>query len=109
MRKIGELKYGVNAIRALLKETGKTPAQILEGGFDPRDMEFGVALVWAGMLWQDKSLTVEKVGDMLDAEEGLYFTSVTKAVNGLVTSFKRSFGIKDEVEVEPEAEEPGKN
>lgn len=106
MRKIGELKFGVNAIRALLKETGKTPAQILEGGFDPRDMEFGVALVWAGMLWQDKSLTVEKVGDMLDAEEALYFTSVTKAVNGLVASFKRSFGIKEE---EAEAEEPEKN
>ena len=46
---------------------------------------------------------------MLDADEGLYFTSVTKAVNGLVASFKRSFGIKDEVAVEPEAEEPGKN
>ena len=43
---------------------------------------------------------------MLDAEEALYFTSVTKAVNGLVASFKRSFGIKEE---EAEAEEPEKN
>lgn len=105
--KLKKLQYGINAIRALVKETGKTPPEILESGFDPRDIEFGVALIWAGLLWQDKSLTLEQVGDLLDeAEDGAYFELVTLAVNGLVASFQRSFGIQEEA---GEPEEPGKN
>ncbi len=92
-----EFKYGINAIRALVRETGKTPPEIMESGFDPRDIDLGVTLIWAGLLWKKKGLTVDQVGDMLDAEEGAYFEAITKAIDALIESFKRSFGIKNVV------------
>ena len=51
MSKIGELKYGVNAIRALIKATGRTPDQFLGENFKALDMELGTTIIWAGMLW----------------------------------------------------------
>ena len=112
-----EFKYGINAIRALVRETGKTPPEIMME-FDPRDIDLGVTLIWAGLLWKKKGLTVDQVGDMLDAEEGSYFEAITKAMEVLIESFKRSFGIKNVVSDLGEALsdldealelEPGKN
>lgn len=46
--KIGELKYGVNAMRALQEKIGRSPADIITDGFDGRDMELGTSIIWAG-------------------------------------------------------------
>ena len=49
MSKLGEFKYGVNAIRALIKATGRTPDQFLGENFKALDMELGTTIIWAGM------------------------------------------------------------
>ena len=87
-----EFRYGVNGIRALLRATGKTPGEIFGGGFDPRDVEFGCTLVWAGLLWQDRNLTIDQVGDWLDEEEHLYVDAVKEGLARFLDSFKRCFG-----------------
>ncbi len=89
MSKIGELKYGVNAIRALIKATGRTPDQFLGENFKALDMELGTTIIWAGMLWQNKSLTVDEVGDMLDAESGLYAEAFGEAAKAFIEAFNR--------------------
>jgi len=102
--KIGELKYGVNAMRALQEKIRKTPADILINGFDGRDMELGTSIIWAGMLWQNHDLTIDEVGDILDSEERLYIDALGEAVPKFLASFKRVFGLPDAA-----AEEKGKN
>lgn len=101
-----KFKYGLNSIRALVRETGKTPQEILEGGFDPRDVEFGIALVWAALIWQDRNLTVDQVGDWLDAEDGLYVDASQEAINALLEGFRRTFRL---AKINVEDEEPEKN
>ena len=94
MSKIGELKYGVNAIRALIKATGRTPDQFLGENFKALDMELGTTIIWAGMLWQNKSLTVDEVGDMLDAESGLYAEAFGEAAKAFIEAFNRLFVVE---------------
>ena len=91
MSKIGELKYGVNAIRALIKATRKTPDQFLGENFKVLDMELGTTIIWAGMLWQNKNLTVDEVGDMLDTENGLYAEAFGEAAKKFMEAFNRLF------------------
>ena len=102
--KIGELKYGVNALRALQEKIGRSPADILTDGFDGRDMELGTSIIWAGMLWNNRDLTLDEVGDLLDSEEKLYVDALEEAVLKFLASFKRVFGLPD-----ADAEEKGKN
>ena len=103
--KIGELKYGVNALRALQEKIGRSPADILTGGFDGRDMELGTSIIWAGMLWNNRSLTLDEVGDLLDSEEKLYVNALSEAVPKFLASFKRTLGLPDQTA----QEEKGKN
>jgi hypothetical protein len=103
--KIGELRYGVNAMRALQEKIRKTPADILINGFDGRDMELGVSIIWAGMLWNNRALTVDEVGDILDSEEKLYVNALSEAVPKFLASFKRTLGLPDQTA----QEEKGKN
>jgi hypothetical protein len=102
--KIGELKYGVNALRALQEKIGRPPADIITDGFDGRDMELGVAIIWAGMLWNNRDLTLDEVGDLLDSEEKLYVDALGEAVLKFLASFRRVYGLPDAA-----AEEKGKN
>lgn len=99
-------KYGLNGIRALVRETGKTTQEILEGGFDPRDVELGILLVWGALIWQDRNLTVDQVGEWLDAEEGLYVDAAQEAMNALLEGFRRTFRLQ---KTNIETEEPEKN
>lgn len=87
-----ELKYGINAVRALEGEIGKTSREILTEGVNPADISFGTTLIWAGLLWKDSTLTVDQVGEELDKEEGLYLEAVTKAMRLFGASFKRILG-----------------
>ena len=102
--KIGELRYGVNAMRALQEKIRKTPADILINGFDGRDMELGTSIIWAGMLGNNRGITLDEVGDLLDSEEKLYIDALGEAVPKFLASFKRVFGLPD-----ADAEEKGKN
>ncbi len=100
-----EIKYGVNAIRAFLNTTGKTPQDIINGVVgEVGNIELGVTLIWAGLLHEDKSLTIDQVGDWLDEEDGLYFKAAQEAAKFFMLAFKRVFGLK-----EKEKETPVKN
>ena len=90
-----DIKYGINAVRAVIKATGKTPSEIFQNAFKGDDFEMGTILIWAGLLHQDKNLTIEQVGDWLDTEEGLYIKAVTEAVKKFMEAFNRSFAVNE--------------
>lgn len=63
--KVRHLKFNLNALILAEKTTGKKMAELgnTEGGFD---MEFLRAMMYAGLKHEDKKLTLEDVGDMID-------------------------------------------
>lgn len=89
-------KYSINALRALIRETGKTPLQIMEKGFDPTDLDFGIKLIWAGMVSDNRKLTPDMVGAMFDEAPEEYAPAVAEAMRGFIASFQRAFSAKDE-------------
>lgn len=102
-----EIKFGVNALRTLLVTRNQSPDEIIANGADIRDIELGVTLVWAGLLHEDRTLTLDQVGDWLDEEEGLYFQAAQAAAVAFMAAFKRSFGLSSK---EPDEQEtPPKN
>ena len=86
------LRYGFNAFVAFEEATGDSIMNI--GG--TVTIKMLRALIWAGLRWEDKSLTVDAVGDMVDEymEEGgdleTLMKSVTTAIeqSGLVKKGK---------------------
>jgi hypothetical protein len=105
-----EFRFGINANRALIKATGKTPMELVQDGFDPTDFDIGVHIIWAGLLWSNRKLTPDLVGQWLDAEDakqpGAYVKAVSEATSEMVASFERSFGTGED---EEEEEDPEKN
>lgn len=98
-------KYSINALRALIRETGKTPLQILDGGFDPTDLDFGIKLIWAGMVSDNRKLTPDMVGAMFDDAPEEYAPAVTEAIKAFIAAFERTFSAK----VKDAPEDDGKN
>lgn len=103
-----ELKYSINSIRALIREMGKTPMQLMQDGFDPSDFELGVTLIWAGLIWTNKKLTPDIVGQWLDEDPEAYLPAVTEAIQAFLGSFQRSLGVKP-ADAEDEEESDEKN
>lgn len=95
-----ELKYGVNSIRALQKAIGRTPAEIFSDGFDVSDFELGIHIIWAGLLWSNKKLTPDMVGNWIDAEPERYEETLTEAINTFSESFTRTLGVKPDEDEE---------
>ena len=98
------LKYTVNSIRALIQETGKTPAELLQNGFDPTDFDLGVKLIWGALLHNNRKLKPDTVGEWLDLSEGSYSEAVTAAAQALTETFQRQFGVEAEVEEDEDEE-----
>lgn len=102
-----EFRFGLNAIRALIRATGKTPMEIIQSGLDPTDFELGIHIIWAGLLWTNKNITPDIVGAWLDADPpGTYTQALIEAGNALVKAFERCFATGD---IEEEGEKKGKN
>lgn len=101
-----ELKYGINSIRALIRETGKTPMQLMQDGFDPSDFELGITLIWAGLLWTNRKVTPDIVGQWFDDDPEAYLPAITEAMQTFLHAFQRSLGVKPE---DQEEEPEGKN
>jgi len=59
-----ELRFGFKSHRMINQKFGNRP---LESLMDNLKMEELPAMVWAGLKWDDKQLTVENVEDLLDA------------------------------------------
>lgn len=102
------MKYTVNSVRALIQETGKTPAELLQNGFDPTDFDLGVKLIWGALLHSNRKLKPDTVGEWLDLSEGVYSEAVTAAAQALTEAFQRQFGVDLEVD-EDEGEDDTKN
>lgn len=104
-----EFKYPINSIRSLIHRTGRTPAQIMQGGFDPTDFDLGVYLIWGALLWENPKLTPETVGEWLDLADGVYGKAVVEAAQALMRTFERQFGAGDEDVQEQTGEDESKN
>lgn len=77
------LKYNLNALITAEKITGKKLAELGgdKGGFD---LEFLRAMLYAGLIWEDKELTIDDVGDLIDMENLEYVTDkLGEAMQGL--------------------------
>lgn len=57
------LRYGMNALAKIEDITGKNLMKLDLANVSVKDL---LAIVYAGLYHEDKSLTVEKVGDLID-------------------------------------------
>lgn len=81
------IKFGMNAFIRLERELGRPMTQL----GDELSMEDLRTMFWIGLLWEDKKLTPDKVGDLMDVvieAEGLAFLSnaLGEAVQGAMGS-----------------------
>ncbi|MFT8313245.1 MAG: hypothetical protein ABF633_03205 [Clostridium sp.] len=63
------LRFNLNALVLLEKETGRSMSELVpdeKSGKNGFDMEMLRALLYAGLKWEDKDLTIDAVGDMID-------------------------------------------
>ena len=58
------LFFGVRALREIQKKTGKNP--YARDFWDQIDAESVSAVIWAGLLHEDKNLTVDQVEQLID-------------------------------------------
>ena len=72
MDKARNLKYGMNALIELEKDLGR-PLSQMGGDFKIEDFR---VMLYHGLRWEDKDLTLEDVGDLADivmSEKGIKF------------------------------------
>jgi hypothetical protein len=61
--KMRNLKYGMNAMIQLEKKLGKSLSSLANEEFKLEDLR---AMLYIGLKWEDKELTEESVGDIMD-------------------------------------------
>lgn len=62
------LRYGINALAKIEDATGRPLMQLDLNSVGIKDL---LAIVYAGLYHEDKSLTIEKVGDLIDEHSNL--------------------------------------
>ncbi|MCD4839729.1 hypothetical protein LRS37_12805 [Neobacillus sedimentimangrovi] len=62
--KMRNLKYGINALIELEKALGKPLTDMSSNNFKLEDLR---TMLYIGLKWEDKELTPETVGDIMDA------------------------------------------
>lgn len=66
--KVRNFRYGMKAISIIEKKFKKPIAKV---DFDNLTMEDTATIIWAGLVHEDKNLTVEKVMDLIDEKGNL--------------------------------------
>jgi len=100
-----ELKYGVLAIQAIERETGKSVYQLFsEFSSGPLPVHLGVAIVWGGLLKGLPGVKPAMVANWLDDCDFREVTTTALAAFG--ESVARTLNVEPSEEAE---EEPGKN
>lgn len=100
-----KLRYTINAMATLEDLTGKPFASFVAGfndeGFSFKDLR---ALVWAGLIDEDPSLTPEDVGNLLDKAQDLteVLAKVGEALETAVGGQKKVEKEQDKTEKETE-------
>jgi len=74
------LRYGINALAKIEDITGKSLASLDFTNVSIKDL---LAIIYAGLYHEDKSLTIENVGDLIDEYGSL--EEIAKSVGEAVT------------------------
>lgn len=84
------LKFGLLSLRAMERDMGiPFPQMIVAINSGHMGIDILLSIIWAGLLWQNRTLTVEQVGEWLDAEDGESLEQImTTAANEFVASFE---------------------
>lgn len=94
--KVRNFKYGMRAL-SLVEKKFKKPINKVD--MDNMTMEEAAVMIWAGLVHEDKSLTPEKVMDLVDDH-----SSLPEVMRQLTEAINASFGAGA-----VEEEETGKN
>jgi len=84
-----KLKFGFKASRLIREKFGDEDFSDLEN-INIDDMP---AFAWAGLIWEDEELTVEKVEELLDAKISDEFT-ILDSMNIIVAAFAAHMGVE---------------
>ena len=85
--KARNFKYGMRALDRIEKKL-KTKIATLD--MDNLSMEETATLIWAGLVHEDKSLTVENVMDLIDD-----YSTLPEVAEIMNKAFESTFGTKD--------------
>ena len=86
--KVRNFRYGMKAISIIEKKFKKPFAKV---DFDNLTMEDTATIIWAGLVHEDKNLTVEKVMDLID-EKG----NLQQVMQVMSEAMSAAFGGKEE-------------
>lgn len=89
------LRFTINSIIEFKQNTGRDLIQTLTSLGEDMDFEIIREVFYYGLKWEDKNLTREDAGEVLDAafeEEGL-----ETVIEKLASAITSAFGIKDKV------------
>lgn len=78
------LRYGLNALAKVEDITGKNIMGLDLNNVSIKDL---LAIIYAGLYHEDKELTVEKVGDLIDE-----YSNITEVAEKLGEAFTEAFG-----------------
>lgn len=81
------LRYGMNALAMIEDLTGKTLMSLDLNHVGVKDL---LAIIFAGLYHEDHTLTVEKVGDLIDE-----YSDITTIAESVGAAFTAAFGSAD--------------
>lgn len=81
--KMRNFRYGMKALHLIEKTLGVSVSNM---DLDNLTMEQTAIIIWAGLQWEDKELTPEKVMDLVDEH-----SSLTQAITAMGDAFKEAF------------------
>lgn len=89
--RVRTLKFTFNAFAEFESLTGKSIQQVFQ---DQESLGFGIMrqLLWAGLYHEDKALTVDQAGDLMEAGEGTNLTEkLTYVTEHIVKAVQYAF------------------
>ena len=88
-----ELRYTIGALKALQSKTGLKGLQpLMKRLQDVGDANDLGSMIWAGLLHENKDLTLEEAGDLIDKAGG-----IMEAVGSLIEAFGNAFPAAEDV------------
>ena len=81
--KTRNMRLNMRALSMVEKKLGITVANL---NMDKMSMEAVATIIWAGLMHEDNTLTVEKVMDLIDE-----FSNVKTAMNKMMEAFSEAF------------------
>jgi hypothetical protein len=98
------LRYGFRALREIEGKLGVGISKAFEKLKNDLRMEDLAAIAWAGLVWEDKTLTVDAVIDLIDE-----YSDFREALDIILSAIDESFGSSGESDGEPEKAGGAKN